>query len=87
MHKIATATESLSPKHEYVPWVEIEGDSSTKTQDLAGINLKKAVCKHAPDTKLCQHQDKLSSYEEWLEDNLARLEDNLEDNLARLEVV
>lgn len=44
MHKFATETQSLNPRHTYVPWIVIDGDASEKTQAQARDNLLALVC-------------------------------------------
>jgi interferon gamma-inducible protein 30 len=43
-HKNAQLTAALSPKHEYVPWILINGKHDDNLQNQAQSNLEALVC-------------------------------------------
>lgn len=43
-HDMATKTNALSPQHQYVPWVTLNGVHTEKIQDRAQGNLLKLLC-------------------------------------------
>jgi len=45
MHEIAVKTEGLSPSHQYVPWIVVDGIHNDQVQEEAQENLLNYVCK------------------------------------------
>lgn len=50
-HEMAVRTDLLSPTHQYVPWVVVNGIHSEKIQDEAESNLLKLFCDSIQDPK------------------------------------
>lgn len=44
MYEIAVATESLNPKHTYVPWIVVNGQHSTSSENAIIKNMVQYVC-------------------------------------------
>jgi hypothetical protein len=44
MHKIATRTNSLTPKHTWVPWIVINGIYKDENQKKATTDLLSLIC-------------------------------------------
>lgn len=59
-HQMALKTKALSPKHEYVPWVTINGVHTEKIENEAENNLVKLVCKTYEG---CSKPDTCKKYE------------------------
>jgi len=51
MHQIAVKTEGLSPAHQYVPWIVVNGIHNKQVQDEAQEDLLSYVCKLYKGTK------------------------------------
>ena len=60
-HAMAQATDSLSPSHQYVPWITVDGVHDTTKEDAIGDSLLDFVCanytgpnksKDCPSTKV-----------------------------------
>lgn len=43
-HELALQTESLSPAHQYVPWVTVNGVHTEDIQNRAQDDLVKLIC-------------------------------------------
>ena len=50
-HVIAQKTESLSPSHQYVPWVLVNGEHDVDAENKIGDNLLKYVCDNYKGSK------------------------------------
>lgn len=50
-HEMALKTEALVPKHQYVPWIVLNGKHTEKIQDKAQDNLLKLLCEYYTGTK------------------------------------
>ncbi len=44
MHNIAVATEKLSPSHQYVPWIVMDGKHTEDIENQAMADLTALVC-------------------------------------------
>ena len=44
MHDIAVATENLSPSHQYVPWIVMDGAHTDDIENKAMADLTALVC-------------------------------------------
>ena len=44
MHDIAVATENLSPSHQYVPWIVMDGAHTDDIENKAMVDLTALVC-------------------------------------------
>ena len=44
MHEIAVATESLSPRHNYIPWLVVDDTHTDEIQSEAEFNFLQFVC-------------------------------------------
>ncbi|XP_047445041.1 gamma-interferon-inducible lysosomal thiol reductase [Mugil cephalus] len=55
MHQNALDTKALSPAHQYVPWVTVNGEHTEELQDKAVSSLFMLVCNlyKGPKTKAC----------------------------------
>merc|ERR1712166_758509 len=63
-HKVALATEALSPPHGYVPWLVADGVHTDDIQNAAGDNLLGYVCKNykgVNKAKACDQAFELST--------------------------
>ena len=61
MHKMAIRTNSLSPKHTWVPWIIINGIFRQDNQDQATQNLLNLICKLFQDLlQLCAQNEKIA---------------------------
>eukprot|EP00111_Clytia_hemisphaerica_P000608 TCONS_00001756-protein len=53
-HQVAVKTDSLEPKHTWVPWIVLDGAHTKEIQDAATTNLSKLLCEQykgtTPDT-------------------------------------
>jgi interferon gamma-inducible protein 30 len=55
-HEMALKTDALEPKHNYVPWITLNGKHTEKIQDEAEDNLLKLVCEYytGPKPSACK---------------------------------
>lgn len=44
MHEVAVKTDSLVPKHTYVPWIVVNGQHSTGAENAVQLNMVRYVC-------------------------------------------
>merc|ERR1712154_316593 len=53
-HEIATLTAALSPPHQYVPWIVVNGEHTDAIQQSCQTNVLDCVCKeYTGSSKLC----------------------------------
>jgi interferon gamma-inducible protein 30 len=58
-HAMAQKTNALYPRHEYVPWITLNGKHTDEIQNEASSNLLKLVCNtyQGPKPSACQQVD------------------------------
>merc|ERR1719150_206286 len=60
-HQMAQITAALSPPHQYVPWIVMNGVHSDSTQQACQSNFLACVCKaYTGTSKLCSNVNKFT---------------------------